>query len=667
MLTGMDAASIRSHAFVHPRTRVGAVSVALAGALVARVALAWLHATPDYFPDEYLYAALGRSLGSFDGASVRGGAAHFPALLQPLLTSVPWRIGSIETAFRLVQALNAAAFTLAAVPAYLIARRIGVARMPALAVGALALAVPDGVYAGFVLAEPIAYPLALAAIWAGIRALAEPAPRTQALFLALAVLATFARLQLAALLLCFVVAAVAIGLRERGLRVLLREQRLLLAGGALAVVAVGVVAAVRGLGYYAGARHLHFAPAAFGRNATVLLYAGGWAIMPGALIGIWCAVARPRSRAEAAFGWLTALFLVALEVEASVWGDTSLVQERYLFYVLPLAAAAFCLQAVRGWPYARAQALLAAGLLLLSVRVPLSGWATPGSDDHSPFLYAVQRLQLDLGTSPAGFVIAGVAALLALAAAAGPWRPRLALPVLLGLAFAASAASLAGATALDRLNSTALAHRYLPDRHSWVDDAHAGAATLLEAAGNRPSDGEEQLFWNRSLQHVAVLPGGSPPDRLESANLAIDPHGVLRDHGRALRGPLVVDEYASTVELRGARVLARAPRDRLVVAAGPARLRLYIPGRSGDGLLIGSEGAILFWTEQTGVLVVHVRGRAVHIAGRTVHGAATVRLPVCRAGRSASAFTAKIDRVVAGRPGGGTMSLPRFVPGSCRH
>jgi hypothetical protein len=75
---------------------------------------------------------------------------------------------------------------------------------------------------------------------------------------------------------------------------------------------------------------------------------------------------------------------------------------------------------------------------------------------------------------------------------------------------------------------------------------------------------------------------------------------------------------------------------------------------------------ILFWTERTGVLVVHVRGRSIRIGGRTVHGAATLRLPVCRAGRSASPFTAKIDRVVAGRPTGGTMSLPRFVPGPCR-
>src|SRR4029078_11541711 len=106
-----------------------------------------------------------------------------------------------------------------------------------------------------------------------------------------------------ALFLCFVVAAVAIGLRERGLLGMLRRQRLLLGAGALGAIAGGGVVAVRGLGYYAGARHLHFAPAAFGRNATVLLYAGGWAIMPGALIGVWCAGARPPTRAERAFAW----------------------------------------------------------------------------------------------------------------------------------------------------------------------------------------------------------------------------------------------------------------------------------------------------------------------------------------------------------------------------
>ncbi|MDX6455553.1 MAG: hypothetical protein QOD48_1660, partial [Gaiellaceae bacterium] len=321
----MEAATFRAAAAAVPRLRTAtAVTTALMIAFGVRVALAWFHLTPLYFPDEYLYTALGRSFAALHGPSVRGASAHFPALLQPLLTGLAWRIGSVESAFRAVQVIESAAFTLAALPAYLLARRIGAGQKLALAVAAGALLVPDGLYAGFVLAEAIAYPLALAAIAAGVSSLAEPRRRSQVLFLVFAALATFARLQLGVVPLCFAAAAIAIGLRERRLRETLREQWLVF--GAIAATGIIVLAgvAVRGLGYYAGARHLHFAPASVGRNLTVLLYAGGWAIMPAAAVGLWVAVARPRSRAQAAFGWLTAFFGGALFFEAAVWGDTQL-------------------------------------------------------------------------------------------------------------------------------------------------------------------------------------------------------------------------------------------------------------------------------------------------------------------------------------------------------
>jgi hypothetical protein len=662
MLSSMETAAFRRAALALPRFRVAA-SVALAAAFVARVALAWLHVTPNYFPDEYLYAALGRSLGSLDGTSVRGGAAHFPALLQPLLAAPAWRVGSVDTAFRLVQAIDAAALTLAAIPAYLIARRLDISRGLAAAVGVGALLVPDTVYGGFVLAEPVAYPLALAAVAVGIRALDQPRARTQWLFLACAGLATFARLQLAVLPLCYALAAVAMGLREGGLRRVVREQRVPFAVGALAATGLLVGVLVRGLGYYSGARHLHFDLVSIGRNLTVLFYAGGWAVVPGAAVGVWLCTRAPRTGAEAAFGWLTASFGAALVLEAAVWGDTSLVQERYLFYLLPLGLAAFCVQAARGWPLPRVQAVLAGVLLVVSVRVPLSGWATPGSDDHSPFLLAVERLQFGLGTSTGAFVVAALAAVCSVAAALGPWRPRIAAPVLVGLALAGSAATLGCVTLLDHENAVRLSHRYLPAQRSWVDASHVGRATLLEAAGNRPSDGEEQLFWNRSLDRVAVLPGGAPPDRLASAYVSIDRHGVVRDRGRALQGPLVVDGYASTVQVAGARLVAAAPRDRLVVPRGPVRLRLYVLGRSSDGLLVSSRGTVLFWAGRPGVLVVRASGHGVQLEGRQV---SVLRVPVCRPGRVAVAFTATLDRLVAGRPAGGRMPLPRFVPGSCR-
>ena len=558
MLTRMDFAPARSIAL--PRSRTLLVAGALLVAFAVRVALAWLHATPNYFPDEYLYAALGRSFGSFDGATIRGGAAHFPALLEPLLAAPVWHIGSVETAYRLVQVVHAAAFTLAAIPAYAIARRIGVGNKAAFAVAAGALLIPDAVYAGFVVAEPIAYPLALGAIATGIAALERPRLRTQWLFLACAALATFARLQLAVLPLCFALAVVAIGLREHDLRRLARAQRLPLAAAALAVLGALAGVALRGLGYYSGASNLHFDVVSVGKNLTVLFYGAGWAIVPGAAVGIVLCIARPRSRAEAAFGWLAASLGAALLLEAAIWGDSSLVQERYLFYVLPLAGAAFCLQAARGWPLARVQAVLAAGLLLLSVRVPLSGWAQPGTDDHSAFLLSVERLQLWFGTSTGDLVVAAAAALLSVGAALGPWRRRVAAPLLLGAALAASTASLGGVTALDHANSLRLLHRYLPAERSWVDAEHVGGATLLEAAGNRPSDGEEQLFWNRSLRRVAVLPGGSPPDRLAAAYLSVDAHGVLRDHGRACaaRSSSTATRARSTSALLGSSHARRA-------------------------------------------------------------------------------------------------------------
>jgi hypothetical protein len=647
-----------------PQIRTLAAVVGLLIAFGVRVGLAWLHATPDYFPDEYLYTALGRSFASLHGASVRGSSAHFPALLQPLLTAAAWRVGNIDSAFRTVQVIESIAFTLAAWPAYVLARRTGAGLKLAFAVAAGALLVPDALYAGFVLGEAIAYPLALAAIAAGVSALAEPRRRSQVLFLVFACLATFARVQLGVLPLCFAAAAIAVGLRERRLRDTIREQRLPLGAIAFAGIVLLADVAVRGLGYYAGARHLHLAPASIGRNLTVLLYAGGWAIMPAAVVGLWIALARPRSRAQAAFGWLTFFLGGALLFEAAVWGDTKLVQERYVFYLLPLALVAFCVQATAGWPLRRVQALLAVGMLVLSARVSLAAWTGPGTDDHAPFLLAVQRLELTKGVATATGLVAVLAGVFSVAAAIGPWRPRLATPLLLGLALAGSAASLAGATSFDHLNSRIKLDLYLPSNRSWIDAERLGPVTLLEAAGSHPTDGEEQLFWNRSLLRVAVLPSGSPPDSLASSRVSIDTNGTLLAHGQPIQGPLVVDGYASTVVLQDARVVASAPHDRLWVPRSGGRLRLYITGRSANGLL-WSRGRISYWADGPGRLIVPVSGTDVRIGAHRVRGRAILRLPVCGAGLWSVRFSATLQGRIAGRLVGGRMGLPRFV--SARH
>ncbi|HVA29827.1 MAG TPA: hypothetical protein VMU58_01030, partial [Gaiellaceae bacterium] len=52
----------------------------VAGSIVVRTWAAWLRVTPNYFPDEGIYAALSRSLAHGHLPAVRGHVAQFPAL-----------------------------------------------------------------------------------------------------------------------------------------------------------------------------------------------------------------------------------------------------------------------------------------------------------------------------------------------------------------------------------------------------------------------------------------------------------------------------------------------------------------------------------------------------------------------------------------------------------
>ena len=77
------------------------------GSFLVRGLVAGSVRTPSYFPDEYIYTSLSRSLATAGRPLVRGEPAHFPALLEPLLAAPLWLVGSTATAYRLVQFENA--------------------------------------------------------------------------------------------------------------------------------------------------------------------------------------------------------------------------------------------------------------------------------------------------------------------------------------------------------------------------------------------------------------------------------------------------------------------------------------------------------------------------------------------------------------------------------
>src|SRR5256886_15127527 len=105
--------------------------------------------------------------------------AHFPALLEPLAAAPFWLFHDPMLAYRLTQAENALVMSLAAVPVYLLSRRLGLGAGLALVAAALTVASPNLFFVSFVLADPLAYPLVLTTLYAAVCALSRPSRGAQ--------------------------------------------------------------------------------------------------------------------------------------------------------------------------------------------------------------------------------------------------------------------------------------------------------------------------------------------------------------------------------------------------------------------------------------------------------------------------------------------------------
>jgi len=601
--------------------------------IVARTWAGWQHVTPFYFPDESTYASLSRSLAAGHLPSVRGHVAHFPSLLEPLLTAPAWWFGSLETGYRITQAIGAFAISTTALLVWWGARRLGAQRGPALAAAALAVAIPDVGYGGWVLSEPFAYPLFVGAVVAGAASLARPTRSTQVLFVTFALATAFARLQLVVLIPAYFVAALLLGR--------LRAQR----ATAIALVVGGALFGVAVAGFYGTSRLGTFSAAEVGRTALVLALAGGWIVVPAGLLGLvgaWLQPVNPEQRAFAAFA---ATAGGGVLVEAVLYGDTSLVHERYAFYVLPLLFLGFAMHASRGWPWLRVHALLAVTMLLVASSVTLAGWSTA----HSLLLLALVRLQQLTGSAgAAGVTVALVAGLCSLGSMLFAWRRWTAAVALCGLVFCVAASVLV--TSFDARNSRAMRSLYLPAGANWI----SGPATIVLGSAARP-DVFQQLFWNRNATTLALLPGVAVPDTFTAQGTGVNKDGRLA----GLAGRVVLDESGSAfvprepVRMAGSWLEARTPA-----------LGAELAGRYGDGWLGRSATARLFGGS---IAFTIVAPETMHVTvGKTVVPLTAhkpVRLTLGGCGRLPvrfSKFGWAGRRIVSARS-----TFPSWSPGGC--
>jgi hypothetical protein len=579
----------RPFALAHGLTARVALTLIVVGSFAGRLVASAAHPAPRYFPDEYLYTAIARALGAGQAPNVRGTSANFPALLEPILAAPFHALFSPELAYRLTQAENALLMSLAAVPVYLLARRLSLSSRYALCCAVFAVAIPDLVFASYTLADPVAYPFAMAALAAGVAALERPARRTQLLFLTLAFLATFARVQYVVLPVAFVAAAFVVD-RKRALK----TQRLPLVLLALPLAVALALGPARVFGYYSNVTNLHVGGQLLrwaGIDLFLLAFSTGIVLVPGALV----ALARPRGRTETAFASLATVFGAGLVAEAALYASngSARFQERYLFAVLPLVPIAFGLYVKHGRPARIPVALISLLLFALSARLPLSGWAGALGKTDSPFLSAVFRLEKALGTANGSFVLAGLAAAGAAGAVLVSRRggARYALAATLTFIFVSSF----GALIADSANARDVRHEFLPANPSWVDATGLRDVTLLQTAGAPAAGAVEQLYWNRSITHLALVGAAMPTDVYAAPRIRVASDGTLLGVG----ANVLVQDYAATAQFANARLVATAGTFSLWSADSALRLSLLERGRFSDGWL-ARTGKLSIWPDAAG-------------------------------------------------------------------
>ncbi|MDX6539976.1 MAG: hypothetical protein QOI71_1586, partial [Gaiellales bacterium] len=315
----------------------------------------------DWFvmTDELLYERLALSVIRLHSPVPHIHLELVPSLSQlyPLILSAPLAGGDVAQGLHQAHVLNAFVMSSAAVPAYLLARRVAGPVWAAALVALLSVTVPWIVLASFLLTEVAAYPAFLWAIVGFQAAVSKPSVRNDLLAVGALLVAVGARTQFGVLAL---VLAVAIVVDAGGARAAVRAHRAL-AGAYAAGIVLALLLAVSGhsvLGTYAAAAHgnplpLRIVPS-FAEHLAVL--ALGIGLLPFLVGGAWLAanVVHSEVRERRIFALLASLATVVVTIEVASYNlrfGGGIVRERYLFYVAPLVLVAFAaaLTDVR-WP-----------------------------------------------------------------------------------------------------------------------------------------------------------------------------------------------------------------------------------------------------------------------------------------------------------------------------
>jgi hypothetical protein len=503
----------------------------LAGIVVASIVFRWWFGrgmvAPFIMVDELIYSELARSLAAGEGLEVRG-EPYLASVIYPLLLAPVYAVfDSLPDAYAAVKAVNAVVMSLAAIPAYLLARRVlptGLSLLAAL----FAVAVPSMVYTGTVMTENAFYPAFLLVAWALVRMLEQPTRAAQLLVLALAGGTVLIRVQAVALLLAVLTAPL---LLRRSLRSYALLYGIAVGGGALLVLAqlarggslsslLGAYAVVGETGYDAGqvVRFLLW------HAAELDLYLGVFPLVAFALLVVRARSLDPAAQALlAAAGALTVWMLLVVATFASHFASNR-IQERNMFFLAPLFLIALLVWIDRGAPRPRAAAVLAAvGLGALPAVIPFERFIETGVKSDTLMLLPLWELQDRTGLDRVDEIVLLVGLLAAAAFLLLPRRFALALPaaVLLYFALAFPAIQLARPNGLEQASIGALFMGIWAEPRNWIDRAVPDGAEVAMVWTGRTDRFTVNLneFFSKSVGPIYVtdrgVPGSLPETRVE--------------------------------------------------------------------------------------------------------------------------------------------------------
>ena len=197
-----------------------------------RYALARRIVAPWIMVDELIYSELAKSFAGTGHFLLRGASTGAYGFVYPALLSPAWALfHAVPQAYAAAKAINSVVVSLAAIPAYLLARRV-CSRPYAFAAAVLAMSVPTLLFSGMLMTENVFYPAFLLAALAMVVWLERPDLTRTLLLVGAFLLAYLTRAQAVAFLPAMATAPFLVSGRARTARVPLVLHRRRLGGAA---------------------------------------------------------------------------------------------------------------------------------------------------------------------------------------------------------------------------------------------------------------------------------------------------------------------------------------------------------------------------------------------------------------------------------------------------